>query len=156
MNITKIVSVALTATFGFKLAAPAAEAFGLTFVESFLALSIGGLTSGIILYFLFEKSIRFYKHNFAPKPHVKRTKKIFTKKNRFIIRTIQKYGIIGVAAITPPLLSIPVGCFILARLNVRYVNDSRKIMVYLIISILSWALLLSALVHVITIPSFLK
>lgn len=156
MNITKIVSVALAATFGFKLAAPAAELAGLSFAESFLALSLGGLTSSLILYFAFERSIRFYRKQFAPKPHVKRTKKIFTKRNRLIIRTIQKYGIVGVAAITPPLLSIPVGCFILARLNVRFFNNSSKIIIYLTASILIWALLLSALVHIITIPSFLK
>ncbi len=66
-----------------------------------------------------------------------RKKKIFTRKNRRIIRIKQRYGLFGIAVTTPFLLSIPVGTFLV----VRYYRSSKIKFTYLIVSNLVWSVI---------------
>lgn len=84
----------------------------------------------------------------------KKQKKIFTPRNRRIIRVWKKYGLWGVAWLTPILLSIPVGTFIMTRLE----KKKKKIIFKLLISIVVWSFTLTALfelLHVRMIPEIL-
>ena len=84
----------------------------------------------------------------------KKQKKIFTPRNRRIIRVWKKYGLWGVAWLTPILLSIPVGTFIMTRLE----RKKKKIVFKLLISIVAWSFILTTLfelLHVRMIPEFL-
>jgi hypothetical protein len=84
-----------------------------------------------------------------------RKKKIFTRKNRWLVKLRRKYGLIGIAALTPVILSIPVGSFIAERLA----RDRKKVILYMFISILAWSLILTTmfeLYHVFTIRDLEK
>jgi hypothetical protein len=84
----------------------------------------------------------------------KKQKKIFTPRNRRIIRIWKKYGLWGVAWLTPILLSIPVGTFIMTRLE----KKKKKIVFKLLISIVTWSFTLTTLfelLHARMIPEIL-
>lgn len=82
-------------------------------------------------------------------------KKLFTSRNRRIIRIWQGYGLVGLAALTPILFSIPIGTFIMARFE----SNNRKILWYMLISVTCWSLILTSifeLTHVRNIPEIVK
>lgn len=107
---------------------------GYSFLETICITIFGGslgffvfLKFGTVIKVLFRKWFPF-----KPKPQ-------FTKRNRFIIRIKTKYGLYGIALLTPCLLSIPLGA-ILASLF--YSKDKRTIPVF-IGSIVIWSLILT-------------
>lgn len=65
-------------------------------------------------------------------------KKIFTKRNRKLVKIWQKYGLAGIAIITPILLSIPLGTLVANSL----VDKKRKIFLYMFISITFWSIVM--------------
>ena len=71
-------------------------------------------------------------------------KKIFTKKTRRIVRIWKKYGLIGIALLTPILLSIPVGTFIASRL----VPQRSTVILYMLFALLFWSVVLSSLFEI--------
>ena len=91
--------------------------------------------------FLSDKVILWWNRTFRTKKSLAKSerteKKIFTKKNRRIIKIKQRYGLIGIALATPFLLSIPVGTFLL----IRYYRTSRVKLIYLIGSNLIWSII---------------
>ena len=72
-------------------------------------------------------------------PNAVPKRKVFTPRTRRIVRIWSRYGLIGLAAITPILLSIPIGTFFITRLE----RNKKKILLYMFISIASWSLLLT-------------
>lgn len=68
----------------------------------------------------------------------KHPKKIFTKSNRRVIRIKHRFGLTGIAILTPIFLSIPIGAF----LAERFYKDKKKVIVYLSISSLLWCFIL--------------
>lgn len=70
-------------------------------------------------------------------------RKVFSPRSRKIVRIWSKYGLIGLAALTPIFLSIPIGTFFITRLE----RNKRKILLYLFVSITLWSLLLTTLFH---------
>ncbi|WP_291780362.1 hypothetical protein [Cecembia sp.] len=82
---------------------------------------------------------------------LKVSEKKFTKKNRRIVKTWQKFGPAGVAAITPLILTPIGGSIILTAFNVR----RRKIMAYMLLSGFIWSLVLGGSIHwLLSIPFF--
>jgi len=65
----------------------------------------------------------------------KASRKIFTKKNRRLVGLWNDYGLFGIAALTPVIISIPVGSVIATR----YVHNKKKVFLYMFISILFWS-----------------
>lgn len=63
-----------------------------------------------------------------------------------------KYGLLGVAFFTPFILSIPIGMFLAARLNVKFIQNSPKILTSLCVSVLLWSLFLTTILDFI--PDF--
>jgi hypothetical protein len=70
-----------------------------------------------------------------------RNKKIFTKRNRKIVRIWTKYGLFGIALLTPIILSIPLGTLIANSLE----SNRKKIVLYMFVSILFWSLTMTSL-----------
>jgi uncharacterized membrane protein len=66
-------------------------------------------------------------------------KKIFTKRSRRIVKIWRRYGLIGLAALTPVIFSIPLGTFFMTR----YEKNRNKIFFYMFISITLWSLILT-------------
>ncbi len=71
-------------------------------------------------------------------------RKIFTRRNRRMVQIWRKYGLIGLAALTPVLFSIPIGTFFMTRLE----KNKRKIILYMFISITFWSMFLTTLFEI--------
>jgi len=76
-------------------------------------------------------------------------KKIFSPRSRRIVRLWKRYGFTGVAAITPILLSIPLGTFILTRFE----SKKKKILLYLFVSIVFWSFTLTSVFELLRVRS---
>jgi len=119
--------------------------FDFSFPETILWTNVGGIAGIYFFAFLSEKLISWWKRTFksqrrdsAEKEDHK--KRIFTKRNRRIVRIKKQYGLIGIAFITPFLLSIPVGVFLV----VRYYRTSRSKFLYLIAANVLWSVIYTA------------
>jgi hypothetical protein len=108
--------------------------FEFSFVETILWTNVGGIVGIYFFAFLSGKLILWWNRTFN---RPRRNKKVFTKRNRRIVRIKQQYGLVGIAVITPLLLSIPVGTFLV----VRYYHSSRTKFLYLIASNLFWSVI---------------
>jgi hypothetical protein len=71
-------------------------------------------------------------------------KKIFTKRNRRLVSIFRKYGLFGIAFLTPVLLSIPIGTIVANSFEPK----KRKIFLFMFISILFWSILMVSLFEI--------
>ena len=116
--------------------------FEFSFLETILWTNVGGIAGIYFFAYLSEKLISWWKRTFRRSNRSiledeQQNKKIFTRRNRRIVRVKKKYGLIGIAAITPFLLSIPVGVFLV----VRYYRTTRSKFLYLIAANLIWSII---------------
>jgi hypothetical protein len=82
-------------------------------------------------------------------------RKIFTKRSRRIVKIWKTYGLLGLAALTPVLFSIPIGTFFMTR----YEKNRNKIFLYMFVSITIWSLILTTvlqLTHVKSLHEIIK
>jgi hypothetical protein len=136
----------LLCTVKFVVGLPAAyAAFNLGFLELTLFGSLAGLTGVSAFMFFSDYLFRFWDafriRFFPPKKNVKR--KIFSRSSRFYVKIIRKYGLAGIAFITPTIISIPVGTLLARRLY----PDRKKVFLYLLASVVLWSLTFSAILH---------
>jgi hypothetical protein len=75
---------------------------------------------------------RFKKENTAPK-------KKFTFMNKLVVKTKRNFGLVGLAILTPGLLSIPLGIFLSLHF---FEKHKTKIILYNAISVIVWELVL--------------
>lgn len=113
-----------------------------TFLETLLWTNVGGIIGVYFFAFLSEKLLAWWKRIFRRSNRKiledeQQVKKIFTRRNRRIVRIKQKYGLMGIALITPFLLSIPVGVFLV----VRYYRTTKTKFLYLIAANLFWSVI---------------
>ncbi len=97
-----------------------------------LANIIGGII-GIVAFtylggFIQEFFIRKFPNRFGRR---------FTSSNRFLVRVKQRFGLGGIAALTPVVLSIPVGVMFALALT----HDKKKILFTMLMSLFFWATL---------------
>ena len=116
--------------------------FDFNFLETILWTNVGGILGIYFFAFLSERLIIWWDRIFRKKriqssEEGPGEKKIFTKKNRRIIRIKQQYGLLGIALSTPFLLSIPVGTFLV----VRYYRYTKTRFLYLIASNVVWSVI---------------
>lgn len=116
--------------------------FEFGFAETILWTNVGGLAGVYFFAFLSEKLIVWWRVVFRRSPGKslqgrQKRRRVFTKRNRRIVSIKQKYGLFGIAVITPLLLSIPVGVFLV----VRYYRFSRTKYLLLIGSNLIWSVI---------------
>jgi len=95
-----------------------------------LANIIGG-TIGIVVFTYLGDFIQAYFVKAFPNYFGKK----FTRTNRFLVSVKQKFGLGGIAAFTPIILSIPVGVLFALALT----HDKKKIMFSMMVSMLFWA-----------------
>lgn len=133
--IVKIIIVMLWSSFKYMVGFITALGLGFNFIETLL-FNVGGGMLGVIVYlylwdFLFRLRMRF----FPPKPI---TGIKMSKTRRFLIKVIKKYELLGIAILTPILLSVPIGTIISVSLE----KNKWKIKRMMLISFLGWTLLL--------------
>ena len=102
-------------------------------LEGSIANIIGGII-GIILFTYLGGAMQDYFVKKYPNRFAKR----FTWSNRMLVKVKQKFGLGGIAALTPIVLSIPVGVLFALALT----NDKKKIMLTMIMSTMFWAAVL--------------
>lgn len=107
---------------------------GYNFAETLIITSSGGILGVIVFYYFGEFIFRLYDR-FSRKLKRNRSPKVFSRKNKLIVKVKSKWGLIGLAIITPVLLSIPVGSFIAAR----FFNTHQRTLATLIISVILWS-----------------
>ena len=98
-----------------------------------LANIIGG-TIGIVVFTYLGDFIQTYCIKRFPQYFGRR----FTRTNRLLVTVKQKFGLGGIAAFTPIVLSIPVG----VMFALAFTRDKKKVMFTMIISMLFWATVL--------------
>jgi hypothetical protein len=138
----KFLSVFVASAIAYgKLGMPMAIAlFKLQFLKIMIVTISGGITGNIVFTNLSAAIIRGV-HNYRRKRNLIHRKRIFTKFNRRIIRLRQRFGLAGIAFITPMFLSTPLGAFIAER----FYRDKQRVILYLSVSVVLWALTLYAL-----------
>lgn len=138
-SLLEIVSVFFLSTVKFVLGGvPLALVYEFPFLKAVTVTSLGGFVGATFFIYTSDKLIAYFKKRKAarlienPNPvH----KKAFTRTNKIIVISKRRFGLIGIALLTPLLLSIPVGCFV----AVRYFKDKQRILVYMFGSIMLWA-----------------
>lgn len=105
---------------------------------NFLQTLLFSVAGGIIGVFLFSILSDKINRLFPKKKKLKRKRKRGVKE-AITIKTARKYGIYGIAAITPILLSIPIGTIIALRLF----PEKRKTVPVLMSSVVIWSVILS-------------
>jgi hypothetical protein len=131
----KILSVFLTCSFAFKIGFPTTFVMlERNFIQVILVSCGGGIAGNIVFTYLSAALLRAI-HNFRVKRGLIHRKKVFTNFNRRIIRIKTKFGLAGIAFITPIFLSTPIGAF----LAERFFRDKKKIIVYLSAATIFWA-----------------
>lgn len=153
-TIWQIFLVALLSAFKFQLAFPLAKTGGLSFWETIVATISGGAAGVLFFVFLSEKLVLFFAtfkaglNKNQAEGDTKKTKKKFSKTNRFLVKFSRKFGLIGLAFITPSILSIPLGSFISSRLNDKFVRNKPRLIIYLLASVVFWSFAFSGLIEI--------
>ncbi len=111
---------------------------GLSYLET-VALTVGGMMTSVILFTFLGKHLKRWLASLSSKP-----KKLFTPKNRKKVRLWRKYGIVGVAFLTP-LLLMPIGGTLTA---VSFGEKQGKIILYMFISAVICAFVFTGAIYI--------
>lgn len=146
----------------FLVAAPTSYLFGYSYIETMLNTTIGGWIGVLFFYYtgrfifsrfpFWKRRIRSIYHTMAGIPLNRQiilnrksdTRKIFTRRNRFIVLIRSHFGFPGLIILTPVLLSIPIGTFLI----VRYYSSRRGHLGWLSLSVLGWSVIISTFIHI--------
>jgi len=79
-----------------------------------------------------EINYQYIEHDVPPK-------KIFSRRSRRMVKIWRQYGLMGLAALTPVIFSIPLGTFFMVRLE----KNKNKIFLYMFVSITCWSLIIT-------------
>lgn len=137
----KILSVFITCTFFFvKLGVPSAIiVFKYNFFKVMMVSCAGGITGNIIFTYL-SATLLNWTHAYREKRNIK--KKIFTRTTRRMIKIKHRFGLSGIAFITP-IISQPIGAFFAEK----FFKDKMKVILYLSISVVFWAVTLYWIIY---------
>jgi hypothetical protein len=158
----EILEVGLISSVKFLFAPFEAERYHFSFWESFVVTTIGGLIGVFAFYYAGTKITTWWKHFvaliksvFTRKPvdvieH--KPKKVFTRRRRFVIRIKMKFGLFGIAFITPCLISIPIGTMIAGN----FYRKKKGVLLYFIGAVLLWSLILNGIAQYLQLSQYIK
>ena len=143
----KIIQVILISSVKFLFAPPVALSLGFNFWQTILLTSTGGILGIILFYFLSTGILKLYRYilkrlrtAFSKDKSSAKKKKHFPRRNKLIIRLRGKIGMYGLIVLTPCILSIPLGCFLVNK----YYSRNKYVVLYLCIAIILWSVVLSS------------
>ncbi len=111
-------------------------AFGLSWIETCIFTVLGMMTS-VLIFSLLGATIR---SRFCKR---KKKRRVFTSRNRRIVYIWRRYGLAGVAFLTPLLLSPILGTVVAASFGEPW----RRIFVYMLFSAVFWGITFSLLAN---------
>lgn len=114
---------------------PAAAGSKLTVFEAFVCTVLGMMTT----VFIVSNFGVYLRRKFFKKPKEKR--KLFTKRNRMIVRVWRTYGLFGIAFLTPVIFSPIIGTMIAVSLG----EKRKKIYFNMLFSAIFWGFIVSFL-----------
>ena len=157
----KVIEVALIASVKFLLAPFEAERYEFSFWQSFAITTIGGTVGIFVFYYAGSKVSTWWRHIMALIKSVflrrpaevieQKPKKVFTRNKRFVIRIKMKFGLIGIALITPSLISIPIGSIVAAN----FYRKKRGVLLYLVGSLIFWSFLLNGIAQYLKLSQYI-
>lgn len=112
--------------------------FNMSFLETILYTNIGGII-GIVVFSLLSKGILKLWDAYWPQKlsYTRKSRRVFTKRNRRLILFKNKYGLPGIILLTHVLLSIPLGVF----LNMKYFGRRKINYLYLLLGQFGWSVI---------------
>lgn len=119
---------------------------GNSYLETVLLTAAGGCL-GAIVFFRGGRQVlewfrrRSLRRRARAKAAGKPPKRIFTRTNRIIVQVKHRYGLGGLAFILTPVISVPVT----ALLAAKYFRRDRRTLPTLLVAIVLWSFLLSAI-----------
>jgi hypothetical protein len=139
-DIWKFISAALACTISLsKIGIPTVIAiYKSNYLMALISSCTGAVFGTIVFTYLFAGILKWWDRLKEGMFSSKHPKKIFTKFNRRVIRIKHRFGLTGIAILTPIFLSIPIGAF----LAERFYKDKRKVIIYLSISAIAWCFVL--------------
>jgi hypothetical protein len=156
--VSKFIQIVFLASVKYFLTIPYAILIGMDYKTAAVAIITGGIGGFLFFYFMLKPILHliplikqfiyriipeYFKKQFADyyaRWISPRKKAYFSRQSRLIVRIKRSYGMWGLIITTPVLLSIPIGA-ILAR---RYYSHHRRIVLYMMGSIMCWGILFSA------------
>ena len=110
----------------------------MTAMETILYTNLGGVIGVFLFARFWGVIIDTWNRLFRKKKRtVPSSKKIFTKRNRRIVRLKTRFGLPGIIILNPILLSIPVASFLVAK----YYGNRTKNLLWLVAGQVAWSLL---------------
>lgn len=110
---------------------------GYPYFQTVLILFAGG-TIGVFVFYYFSALVNQLINRLLRR---KKTRKVFTKQNRIIVKIKTKYGIYGIAFLMPIFFSIPIGSFLASRFYAK----KKTTVPILILSVVFWSVVLPLL-----------
>jgi hypothetical protein len=155
----KLISLIFISSVKFIFAFPVAFEYKLNVWETIAATTAGGV-SGIFFFafisdYLIVRWHRFRLVFFHRKTRIKAIPKIiehklnyskdriFTNKNKRYVRLKQRFGLFGIALLTPIILSIPLGTFH----AIRFYRRKKSTLFALVLAVVIWSFVLSSLLY---------
>lgn len=126
MNFAKYLSVIAISMLKFAGGPLTGLAIKLSWIETAICSVVG---------MMFTVSIIVFSGDFIQKIFRKDKPKKFTKMTRYGVKIRQKFGLVGIAFLTPILFTPPVG----AALSMAFRYDKKAILVQMLISAAAWA-----------------
>jgi hypothetical protein len=144
MDLLGALSVVLTAMVKFLFAGLLSYSLGHGIGATMLLTAVGGSIGMVLFYLSGTQVLEWFRRRYVRRAAERRAKglppaRIFTRTNRWIVRIKHRYGIQGLAAIAPPILSIPVS----ALLAAKYFRHERRTLPILLAAVLVWSAVLS-------------
>jgi hypothetical protein len=157
----KIGEVGLIASVKFLFAPFEAERYKFSFGEAFAITTIGGLIGIFAFYYAGTKITTWWRHIVALIKSVymrrpvavieRKPRKVFTRSRRFVIRVKMRFGLFGIAFVTPCIISIPIGTMIAGN----FYRKKKGVMLYFIGSLLFWSLVLNGLAQYLQLSQYI-
>lgn len=101
--------------------------------------TVGGAMLGVFVFIFFGELLRSLLARFLRKRHPFQNLSI--KRRRMIVRVKQRFGLPGIAFLTPMVLTVPVGTIVAVALGYRWY----RIFVAMLISFSVWSLIIFSL-----------
>jgi len=130
---------------------------GFTYSQTLVYTAVGGIAGVWFFYHLSQILLAIYHRYYTQKIYpfllrfsflrnhflTNKKRKIFTRKMRLLVTMRSKYGLPGIIILTPILLSIPFGTFLV----ITYYSNQRHILAYLAASVVCWTIVLTTIGH---------
>ncbi len=147
----KILNVLLLSTVKYFYTPIYAHMIGLGYLDTVVTMTIGGVI-GFLIYYHFSKIVivstkhlkpfttyvvpyhlRKRYNNYTDKRRLrKKNKKVFTRRNRFLVKVARHYGMYTIILLTPILISLILGAFLLRK----YYGNKREAVPLMLVSII--------------------